>query len=221
MSFNNRPNKPAEAQFFLKMVSENKMDSSTVKKFYSTVETYAPQNTLSIYETATPDGEPAQAALVHREIEEGGHEYEIPLVRNLTPDEIVEVMNQLENALVEHDFLLETSTFDEECCINEDHDDLYFEPEITEQIATTFAERSHSHWLNERIGKGWRYGNKKNETEKTHPLLKPWAQIPEEHRTIDSNAPQLLLDLLEEYGYTVISHAELDELIETAEKKRK
>lgn len=221
MSFNNRPNKPAESQFFLKLVSENKMDKSIIQKFYSTVSTYAPQNVLSIYETATPDGEPAQASLVHRELEEGGHEYEIPLVRNLTPNEIIEVMNQLENALIEHDFLFETSTFDEDCCLDEDHDDLYFEAEITEQIATAFAERSHTRWLNERMDKGWRYGQQKNDSEKTHPLLKPWAQIPEEHRTVDAAAPQLLLDILEEFSYTIISHAELNELIEMAEKKRK
>ena len=64
MSFNNRPNTPAESQFFLKMVTENEVDKQTIKTFYSTVSTYAPQNTLSIYETSSPDGEPAQATLV-------------------------------------------------------------------------------------------------------------------------------------------------------------
>ena len=220
MSFNNRPNKPVKAQFFLKMVSENAMDKNTVKKFYSTVETYAPQNVLTIYETATPDGEPTQAFLVHRELEEGGHEYEIPLVRNLTPNEIVEVMSQLESALVENDFLFETSTFDEECCLNEDNDDLFIAPDITENIAIKLSERTHTKWMNERMNKGWRYGTERSDEKKTHPLLKPWSQLAEEFRPVDYDAPQNFLDIMEEQGYTIISHEELNELIEIAEKKR-
>ena len=220
MSFNNRPNRPAESQFFLKLVTEDEQNKNVVKKFYNTVSTYGPENVMSVFETTTPDGEPAQSSLVHRVLEDGQHEYEIPLVRNLTANEILEVVNQLENALVENDFLLETSTFDEDCCLNEDHDDLYFEPELTEQIATKFAERFHERWLNERLDKGWRVGPKRSDSKKTHPLAKPWSQLPEEHKIVDYDLPQVFVDLMEEFGYTVISHEELNELIGAASKKR-
>ena len=220
MSFNNRPETPAEAQFYLRLVTEKELPTRTIHKFYETISTYAPQNVLSIYETTSPEGNPAQSVLLHRIMEDKKHEYELPLVRNLTPNEIVEVVKQLEYALTENDFLFETSTFDEECCINEDHNDLYVEPEISEQIANKFAERAHTCWLNERIEKGWRHGPQRDDNQKTHPLMKPWSQLPEEHKSVDLNSPQLLLDLLEEYGYTIISHSELNELIEASTKKR-
>lgn len=220
MSFNNRPNRPAESQFYLKLVSENELGKDTVRKFYSLVSEHSPENTLSIYETIDPKGNPAQVSLVHRVDEDGQHQYEIPLVRNLTPNEIIKVVENLDYYLNEDNFFFETSTFDEECCLQEDHDDLFIEPDITESIAVKLSERQHDKWMHGRMNKGWRYGQERSDEKKTHPLLKQWSQLPEEYRSVDYDLPQVFLDIMEENGYTVISHEELNELIESAGKKR-
>lgn len=219
---NNRPNHPAEAQFYVRLVSEKALPTKTVKKFYNAVRNHGPQNTVTVFETTGPDDQPAQAALVHRIAEDTRHQYEIPLVRNYTPDEIMKLVNELDQVVREGDFLFETSTFDEDCCIYEDDGSEYMlDEDVMTQIATRTSQRLHEKWLNERMDRGWRYGETADPAQKTHPLLKPWAQLSEEHRKVDYELPQLMVDILEDHGYTVISNEELNQLIENATKRSK
>ena len=148
------------------------------------------------------------------------HQYEIPLARNLTAEEIERVAMHLNTIFNEGNFLLETSSFDENCCLNED-EEAFMDPEITQEIAERLAERMHSQWMNERLDNGWRYGVSRSDESKTHPLMKPWNQLAEQYRNVDYNLPQVFVDLLEEFGYTLISYDELNELIEDASKVRK
>ena len=220
MSFSNRPDRPAETQFYVRLVTEAPIRKESVKKFFKAVERYAPSGSLTVFEVKDPEGNPASVPLVHRKLEDGEHQYEIPLARNLTAEEVERVAMHLNTIFNEGNFLLETSTFDDGCCLHED-EEAYMDPEITEQIAERLAERLHSQWLNERMDNGWRYGASRSDTSKTHPLMKPWNQLAEEYRTIDYDLPQVFVDLLEEFGYTLISHEELNELIEHASKVRK
>ena len=221
MSFNNRPDRPVEAPTFIKIITEKELRKPTVKTFYNTVKESAPENVLSHFEVSGPNGEPEQAFLVHRLDESGKHEYEIPLVRNLTPNEIYEVMMNLDTKMNEGDFLLETSTFDEDCCGPEETIDLseYMEPQVFERIAEKIAERMHNKWYNEREAAGWRYGPQRLDEEKTHPLMKPWSRLTESEKQIDYSLPQFLIDVLDECGYSIISHNEVEGIIEQLSKK--
>ncbi len=220
MSLNNRPDRPVEAQFYVRLVTESPIRKEGVKKFFRAVESYSPNGVMTVFEVADPDGGPAQAPLVHRVDEDGEHQYEIPLTRNLTPNEIEEMAMNLNTIFNEGNFLLETSTFDEECCLYEDDEEDYVEEEVSDQIATKLAERMHDTWMHERLNNGWHYDKIRSDRNKTHPLIKPWAQLSEEHKVVDHELPQMFLDLLEEHGYTIISEEELNELVEAASKKR-
>lgn len=220
MSFNNRPDRPIEAPTFIKIVTENEWRKPTVKTFYNTVKEHAPENTLSHYDVQNPTGGPEQVFLLHRLNEDGKHEYEIPLVRNLTPDEIYEVMLNLNTKLTEGDFLLESSTYDENCCPEEVEDlEEYMDADVFERFAEKLAEQLHNKWYKEREAAGWRYGLQRLEEDKTHPLMKPWNQLSEEEKQIDYSLPQFFIDLLEESGYSIISHNELEGIIEQLSKK--
>ena len=220
MSLSNRPDKPAEAQFYVRLVTESPIRKESVQKFFKTFERYSPEGVMSVFEVTDPSGGPAQAPLVHRVDENGEHQYEIPLTRNLTANEIEEVAIQLNTCFNEGNFLLETSTFDDDCCLYEDDDEDYVEPEVTEQLASRLAERMHGSWMHERLNNGWRYDKIRSDRNKTHPLIKPWDQLSEEHKLVDYDLPQMFVDLLEEFHYTIISEEELSELIEAASKKR-
>jgi len=219
MSFNNRPDHPMEASIYLKLITEKELRKNTVRNFYSTVKSHAPENTLSHYDVQDPDGNPTTSLLVHRINEEEKHEYEIPLVRNLTADEIYEVLLNLDTKLTEGDFLLESSTYDEDCCPQEEYLEEYMEPDVFERFAEKLAERMHTEWYKEREDAGWRFGAQRLEEEKTHPLMKPWNQLAEGEKQIDYNLPEFFIDLLEEFGYATISHEELNDLIEQVSKK--
>ena len=220
MSFNNRPDHQLEASVFVKVVTEKELRKNIVKAFYNTVKESAPENVLSHYDIQDQKGNPTTSLLIHRLSEDGKHEYEIPLVRNLTPDELYEVMLNLNNKLTEGDFLFESSTYDEDCCLTEDEDlDEYMEPDVFERFATKLAERMHDKWYMERESAGWRFGPQRLEEEKTHPLMKHWNQLSEEEKQIDYKLPEFFIDLLEEFGYSVISNEELDEFTEHFSKK--
>lgn len=220
MSFNNRPDHALEASIFVKVVTEKELRKNTVKAFYNTVKESAPENVLSHYDVQDKKGNPTTSLLIHRLTEDGKHEYEIPLVRNLTPDELYEVMLNLNTRLTEGDFLFESSTYDEDCCLTEDEDlDEYMEPDVFERFATKLAERMHDKWYMEREAAGWRFGAQRLEEEKTHPLMKHWNQLTEEEKQIDYKLPEFFIDLLEEFGYSVISNEELDEFTEYFSKK--
>ena len=204
---------------FVKLITENELRRENIKRFYNGVKSNAPLNTLNSYSVGGPFGDPEEVLLVHRTDEDGKHEYEIPLTRNLTPNEIYEIAQNLNHVLTEGNFVFETSTFDDECCIQEE-DDIggYMEPELFEQLASTLSERQHNKWLHERMNAGWRYGQVRDDALKTHPLIKPWDQLQEDHKAIDYEFPGFFVDLLDDYGYTVIGKDELNELYNKKKK---
>lgn len=204
--------RPAQADFYLRFQTNEALRKDTVRKLYATIKEKCPDGILHIYETTDNEGNPKQAFLVHRVNEEGKHVYEVPLVRNLTADEIYEVAVRLNTTFTEGDYLFETSTMDEDCCPYED-ELIDIEPEIYEELAKRLTERSHNLWVDERVAQGWHLGETRNDKNKTHPLIKPWNLLSEEQKAIDFDLPKNMLDLLEEFGYTVISTDELTELL--------
>ncbi|NUW71400.1 hypothetical protein HOP38_02600 [Vibrio mediterranei] len=44
---------------------------------------------------------------------------------------------------------------------------------------------SHKNWMEEKIADGWKYGEEKNEEEKTHPCLVEYEELPSEQRCKD------------------------------------
>lgn len=211
MSLNNK-NTPATASFFVKLVTEKEIQKDSVKKYYNTVKSYSPNGVLNSYDVEGPDGNPSTAYLVHRVNNENRHEYEIPLTRDLTSDEILRIVEQLNATFIEGDFLFETSSYDDNCCPFEEEDE-YFDQDIYENLSINMAKRMHNKWLNERITNGWVYGEERSDTSKTHPLIKPWDMLSEYEKTIDYDLPKEFIDLLSEYGYTVISNEDLDDLL--------
>lgn len=221
MSFDNRPDHPMKSEIFVKLVTENELRKDTIKKFYSTVKNSIPEGILNHYEVKDADGNPAQSYLVHRVAEDGHHEYEIPLYRNLTSNEIYEAATNLNRVLNEGDFLFETSSLDESCCPGEDGEGIVMEPDIYERFAERIAERMHNTWMHERMNAGWRYGRVRCDEQKTHPLIRSWGELNEDEKHIDYDLPQFFVELLEEFNYNVVSNEELDEMLNIIEKKYK
>jgi hypothetical protein len=71
-------------------------------------------------------------------------------------------------------------------------------------LATEIAKQRHLAWMRERQDAGWRYGTKVSANDKTHPLLRPWDQLPERYRKPDLAAPQKVFDLLRDLGMAVM-----------------
>jgi hypothetical protein len=67
----------------------------------------------------------------------------------------------------------------------------YMVRESTESVALALAdpertpEQNHQGWMDRMIADGWTYGEEKDEAAKTHPLLLPWEQLPEDAKRKD------------------------------------
>jgi hypothetical protein len=54
-----------------------------------------------------------------------------------------------------------------------------------ESLVERLAENNHDHWSRKRIEEGWRYGATRNDSQKEHPDLIPYHQLPESEREYD------------------------------------
>ncbi len=70
---------------------------------------------------------------------------------------------------------------------------------LTEQI----AENTHDVWAKSRIEEGWVYGETKDSTQKTTPLLIPYDKLPESEKMYDRNTALETLKLIIKFGYKI------------------
>lgn len=78
------------------------------------------------------------------------------------------------------------------------------------RMCAQWAKIKHKQWCQERENDGWVYGPSLSFKDKRHPLLKPWDELPEKFRVIDSKEPQIFIDMLEKHGYLVAPRHEIE-----------
>lgn len=72
--------------------------------------------------------------------------------------------------------------------------------QLTEQL----AENTHNHWAQQRLQEGWQYGPQRDDTDKTHPCLIPYAQLPESEKAYDRNTAMETLKAMLALGYKIV-----------------
>jgi hypothetical protein len=60
-------------------------------------------------------------------------------------------------------------------------------------------EDSHANWMRRKAADGWTYGPVKSESEKTHPCMVPYEQLPAGQKVKDSLFFAIVTTLLKEY----------------------
>ncbi len=104
--------------------------------------------------------------------------YEVPLVRNLEEKEAEEIIKMWVKFYEEGDFIIETSTpFKDEETVADDSDDV--------MPCCEKAKLKHNKWMRDKVKEGFRYGLVYSEKNKTHPMLRPWEQLPAQYKQID------------------------------------
>jgi hypothetical protein len=200
-------NRPANFSHYIKIKTTEPLDKATMKTWFDCAKEFLPGGVIASVQTTDDQGSLRSATMVHREVG-GAHEYIIPLSRDLLDKEVQPVIDALASELPDLDFDLEVSSAQA---------GLLTEPEVIEvadnkytDLCTAWARKQHETWLHDRTDAGWRYGPSMSVKNKTHPLLRPWHDLPDQFRKIDTSQPQALLDLLNDQGYAVIGKAELE-----------
>ena len=77
-------------------------------------------------------------------------------------------------------------------------------PDDLIQLAEQLAEQVHDVWAATRIAQGWTYGPVRNDIEKKHPCLVPYADLPEEEKIYDRNTSVETLRFIIDSGFRIV-----------------
>ena len=72
--------------------------------------------------------------------------------------------------------------------------------DLTERL----SENIHELWATERIAQGWTFGPLRNDSEKRHPCLVPYDQLPESEKRFDRITATGTVKTILSLGYKII-----------------
>jgi hypothetical protein len=198
-------NNPLSVDRYIKLITEDELDIDAIKKWFQCIVKYAPSGTLK---TISIDDKPKGVSLIHQS--DGRHSYLVPLTRDLSDSEVGKIVKKFAKLNLVDSFDVETN----ETRLSAG-DDAGISIDASKHLAlcTTLAKQKHEDWVRERTGAGWRYGTTFDADEKTHPLLRPWDQIPDRYKQPDMEWPQKLVSILNDQGYAIIPQVELQKLL--------
>lgn len=76
-------------------------------------------------------------------------------------------------------------------------------PEELMALAEQMAKNVHEVWSQSRIDQGWTWGEKRDDTLKTHPDLVPYEDLTEEEKDYDRNTSIETLKLILKLGFNI------------------
>lgn len=199
---------------YVRLKTLKELDKKDVKNWFNAVRDAAPEGTLSSVPLVQEGHGPKQVQLIHNTFKEGSHTYDIPLTRDLTEREIAEIVELFSSYYENGNFLVEGSS--ETVMPEEDveYSSLELSEDAYERLCQKLAKTQHQRWYEEKVDQGWRYGLKESKKDKTHPMLRPWQELPDDYKTIDRELPQIFMNVMAEEGWVVVNEDELNKLIE-------
>lgn len=76
-------------------------------------------------------------------------------------------------------------------------------PEELKPLKEKLAENVHDEWAQERIKNGWTYGPERNDSEKKHPCLVPYGELPESEKAYDRNTAESTIKAIIAAGFQI------------------
>ena len=76
-------------------------------------------------------------------------------------------------------------------------------PDDIVQLTEQLAENNHDLWTQQRIAEGWAHGPERDDTNKKHPDLVPYSDLPESEKEYDRRAAMETLKAILALGYRI------------------
>ena len=198
----------ANVQRFVKLVSSLPPSKEDMRKWYQVVNDFAPSGVISTL-FVDVHGTKTETRLVKRTLKDR-YELIVPLLRGLTPKEIESIANAWFATNQSGGFSVKANDSSE---IRKTARNIGITKDDYETLAQQLAKAQHEAWVREKVADGWSYGIALNLTTKTHPMIRPWEDLPNEYRTIDGSNPNNFLSVLNNQGYAVVKQIEIDSLL--------
>jgi hypothetical protein len=178
-------------------------------QWYHCVQQHAPSGVVLGLPTQNDQGVPTTIQLVHRVCDKR-HCYLVPVSRDLGAGEVEAIVRAFAVLLPKLDFDVETN---DTKLIAQEYGEIPLDAAQHAALCMALAKQQHEDWLRERSDAGWRYGATFDAKAKTHPLLRPWDQVPDRFKKPNPALPQTVLNLLSSHGYAVLPRDALDRLL--------
>lgn len=200
--------KPAECPFYIRLIGPA-LPKEVAKEWASVVKANLPSGVMGSVQVPGPEGDLKSVYMIHKTLKSGQHKYEIPLVRDLVPSEALIIVQAWDALYPEGEHEIETSAEEIEAARQGPTDAVVIGETDYNQMCETLAKHQHNRWCDQRTKAGWRYGAQLNTVDMTHPMLRPWEQLPASYRQIDYEFPHLFMDMLAQQGYAVVKRTDL------------
>ena len=82
-------------------------------------------------------------------------------------------------------------------------DDIELSGDLLE-LVEALAEDVHEQWAAARMRDGWRYGPARDDRNKLHPCLVPYAELPESEKEYDRISAVSTLKLIRKFGFDIV-----------------
>ena len=178
----------------VRLITDVELETDLIKGYYKIVQDH-------FDDIIEPDED--DNVLIYHVNAKGNHCYDIRLSENLDLDE-GDIMSQEISDLLPEDIEMQieaTSDTDIEAEIEEHVDSMADDDKGA--FASDIARYKHNRWMEHYVGLGWRYGQKLNEKEMTHPMLRPWDELPEAIKKVDNEFPKTIIEYLGQRGYGI------------------
>ncbi len=189
---------------YIKLITNEQLSKEDLRAWYDLLKDYAPSGILTTIQSTDQHGQIRSVCVVAKK-ENGKYEYTAPLVRNLNDKEGEEILQHMDFPF---DFNMEISSN----VPTRFYTDINIPEDKFQTLCSTWARQKHEAWVKDRLDSGWRYGTTISVQNKTHPLLRPWHELPEKFREIDDYEPKSLLKLLNDSGYVLLNKDEIESL---------
>lgn len=199
---------PVKIQHSIRLIVKKKLTKDGLKLWYKIVKQHAPNGTVTSTQLRNADKGLRNVSVIIKKYANGSYGYIVPLTRDLTDKEISKIAYAWTKKF-SYDFDIDAPDSSNDLDVD---GDIEVPNEVLNKFSVQVAKKMHEKWYKKMVDKGWRYSQKYSSKNKTHPLLRPWDQLPEENKDVDPSIPQLLLDLLYDQGYVVITKSDYEEL---------
>lgn len=195
---------------YIRLVTFTELERPIQRAWLRTVRDNAPNGVVLAVPDVDNDGEPQQVVMVAQELGDGRHGYCVPLARDLLDHEVAKIANAFAARETKLDFDVDTSKTD---VVIPQRQTLPFQKEEMLALSSEIAKRRHEAWVRERTDAGWCYGVKVSGTAKTHPLIRPWEELPERFRRPDLAAPQEVMRAINGHGLTILDREAVEHFL--------
>lgn len=199
---------PAGIDRYVSLVTEKEIPTEAMRAWFKCVSNKAPYGVVSTFQSIDNSNQPQTVRMVHRETKDA-HYYMIPITRDLMEYEAQRIVDAWMADWPDDDCDIEVTVVPTKPFQQED-DTISVEQQKYSDLAVSWAKRQHEEWMDAKVKEGWRYSITMDADERTHPLLRPWEDLPDQYRKVDLTQPQKFVDLMTDQGYAVVPKADLE-----------